>query len=55
MRVIVAIGKQMISVQEENGKNRPSFDGKTEKVTDRVTDRVTDKITDKKGEKDEID
>lgn len=48
----------MISVHEENGKNRPSFDGKTEKVTDKVTDRVidkiTDKITDKKGEKDEI-
>lgn len=49
----------MTFVQEENGKNRPSFDGKTEKVTDKVTDRVidkiTDKITDKKGEKDEID
>lgn len=37
----------MTFVHEENGKNQPSFDGKTEKVTDRVTDRVTDKITDK--------
>ena len=37
----------MTSVHEENGKNRPSFDGKTEKVTNRVTDKVTDKITDR--------
>lgn len=40
----------MTFVHEENGKNRPSFDGKTEKVTDRVIDKITDKITDKKGE-----
>ena len=39
----IVIGTQMISVVEENGKTRPSFDGKTEKVTDRVIDRVTDK------------
>ena len=38
----------MTFVHEENGKNRPSFDGKT----DRVIDKITDKITDKKGEKD---
>ena len=46
----------MISVVEENGKTRPSFDGKTEKVTDRVIDRVTDdrvidRVTDKERRK----